>query len=442
MCDTMVALANSTADGSVIFAKNSDREPNEAHYLTLIPHAQHQPQDTVKCTYIEIPQVAETNAILLAKPFWIWGAEMGANEHGVVIGNEALFSKVPVNKGPGLIGMDYLRLALERASNARMALDIIVQLLAIYNQAGNCGFQHSMYYHNSYLIADTSEAWVLETVGKQWAAEKVESIRTISNLITIGRHWDLASEGLVDQAVERGWCKDRHDFDFSRCYSDAIYTRFGQGRKRQCRTTQLLAAGPGKVDLRAAMSILRDHGENGGSDWTPAKSIASVNVCMHAGFGPIRINQTTGSMVSHIKPGSISHWFTGTSAPCTGVFKPVWIDGGLPEQGLIPSGHFDPDSSWWRHELLHRATLRDYAHRMDVFQGERDQLEADFIEAAGRCDFATAEERARFSEACFSRASEATQHWTQQVKSLPVSQNIPLLYANAWHKFNQTGQVD
>ena len=36
MCDTMVALGNATADGSVIFAKNSDREANEAHELVLI----------------------------------------------------------------------------------------------------------------------------------------------------------------------------------------------------------------------------------------------------------------------------------------------------------------------------------------------------------------------------------------------------------------------
>jgi len=31
MCDTIVALGNSTTDGNVLFAKNSDREPNEAH---------------------------------------------------------------------------------------------------------------------------------------------------------------------------------------------------------------------------------------------------------------------------------------------------------------------------------------------------------------------------------------------------------------------------
>lgn len=34
----------------------------------------------------------------------------------------------------------------------------------------NCGFT----YHNSFLISDRTEAWLLETSGKYWAAEKVE----------------------------------------------------------------------------------------------------------------------------------------------------------------------------------------------------------------------------------------------------------------------------
>ncbi len=108
MCDTFVALKNATADGSVIFGKNSDRDPNEAQELVLIPHAVHPEGSEVQCTYISIPQVRETHAVLLSKPFWIWGAEMGANEHGVVIGNEAVFTKVPYDKEPGLIGMDFL----------------------------------------------------------------------------------------------------------------------------------------------------------------------------------------------------------------------------------------------------------------------------------------------------------------------------------------------
>ncbi|MDF1519527.1 MAG: hypothetical protein RQ728_02550 [Brevefilum sp.] len=82
MCDTFVALGNATADGSVIFGKNSDRDPNEAHELLSIPHARHQDGEKVSCTYIKITQVKETNAVFLSKPFWILGAEMGENEHG------------------------------------------------------------------------------------------------------------------------------------------------------------------------------------------------------------------------------------------------------------------------------------------------------------------------------------------------------------------------
>ena len=119
MCDTVVATGEVTADGMTVFGKNSDREPNEAQHLAHIPAADHTPDSRVKCTYIDIPQVWHTFAVLLAKPFWMWGAEIGANEHGVVIGNEAVFTKVPYHKAGALTGMDYLRLALERAQTAR-----------------------------------------------------------------------------------------------------------------------------------------------------------------------------------------------------------------------------------------------------------------------------------------------------------------------------------
>lgn len=74
----------------------------------------------LKCTYIEIPQVKRTYEVLLAKPFWIWGCEMGVNEKGIVIGDEAIFTKIPYEKENGLIGMDLLRLALERSEDLNL----------------------------------------------------------------------------------------------------------------------------------------------------------------------------------------------------------------------------------------------------------------------------------------------------------------------------------
>lgn len=63
----------------------------------------------LQCTYIEVEQVPKTHAVILSRPSWLWGAEMGANEHGVCIGNEAVWTKEPVGEGEALLGMDLLR---------------------------------------------------------------------------------------------------------------------------------------------------------------------------------------------------------------------------------------------------------------------------------------------------------------------------------------------
>jgi hypothetical protein len=67
----------------------------------------------VKCTYIEIDQAPSTYPCILSKPDWMWGAEMGANSEGVVIGNEAVWNRLSdpkVDLVPRLLGMDLLRL--------------------------------------------------------------------------------------------------------------------------------------------------------------------------------------------------------------------------------------------------------------------------------------------------------------------------------------------
>jgi dipeptidase len=421
----------------VFFAKNSDREPNEAQALVLVPHAVHPPGSQIQLTYITIPQVPETWAVLLSKPFWMWGAEMGANERGVVIGNEAVFTRVPYERRPGLIGMDFLRLALERAATARAALEVITGLLAQYGQGGNCGLTHPLYYHNSYLIADPHEAWVLETAGREWAAEKVTGVRSISNAITIGSQWDLASDGLVDYAVRRGWCRGRADFDFGRCYSDFIYTRFSAARPRQRRTTSLLSANLSKFSLEDMFTALRDHGEASAGRWSPAGPVVGADVCMHFGAGPVRVSQTAGSMVSRLTPGVQTHWVTGSAAPCTGLFKPVWFQAGLPETGPAPTACYDAATLWWRHEALHRAVLCDFSSRLVLYRAERDALEARFREGAKAVEARPASEGVAFSARCFADAAEATQRWTAQVRAATAGRRNPLWYELAWRDVNR-----
>jgi dipeptidase len=440
MCDTFVALGNATKDGSVIFGKNSDREPNEAHELTFIPHAQHQKRSQIQCTYIEVPQVSETYAVLLSKPFWIWGAEMGANEHGVVIGNEALFTKVPYDKSPGLIGMDFLRLALERASTAEQALDVMVDLLEHYGQGGNCGLSHTMFYHNGFLIADRDQAWVFETAGKHWAAEKVMDVRSISNKISIKKEWDRASEGLEDFAFRQGWCKSHEDFDFSKCFSDIIYTKFSEGKYWHCRTMGLLEQAKGSIDLPFAMQLLRDHGTQTGEVWQPGKGLTGAEICMHASFGPIRISQTAESMISQLAPGGDTHWVTGTAAPCTSIFKPVWIDSGLPDLGPKPSATYDEATLWWRHENLHREILRDYGERIEIITDERDALEKELIQEVPKIIKKPLEARFDYTRHVFEQADQHESNWLSEIIKLPLKDRRSLFDKLAWKKFDRIAQ--
>lgn len=436
MCDTFVALGNSTADGSVVFGKNSDREPNEAHEIKIYPAADYAQGSEVQCTYISIPQAAHTAGVLLAKPFWIWGAEMGLNEHGVVIGNEALFTKVPHEKSDSLIGMDFLRLALERSTNAWEALYTITQLLETYGQAGNCGFTHAFHYHNSYLIADSKEAWVLETAGRQWAAERVKDTRSISNAATIGKTWDLASDDLVTYAMEQGWCRKRSDFHFAKCYSDFAYTTLSAAGSRHACTTRLLRENQKEINVLTAIDILRSHSAYANPKPVIDRALTGASVCMHAGAGPVRGSQSVGSMVVHLGPDLATAWVTATSAPCTGIFKPVWLDGGIPLDEPSPTGSYDSRCLWWRHEDLHRAVIQDYAARLSTFAQRRDDLEQEFFNLANQCG-QDIPSRQGLSRECFLRAEEAEQQWLEGVNATPLQKTNRFYFQSAWKQFSK-----
>lgn len=370
MCDTLVALKNSTKDGVTIFAKNSDREPNEPQALEFYPRKEHD-EEFLDCTYIRVPQVKQTYAVIISRPVWMWGAETGVNEFGLAIGNEAVFTREDKLE-KGLTGMDLLRLALERCRDSYEALMLIVKYLEQFGQGGNCGFKSKTYYHNSFIISDPREAWVLETAGKYWVAEKVKSVRSISNALTIKNKWDLASKSIVEHAVERGWCKDDRDFDFSKCYSDWFYSRFARGRERHAYTQGCLERNMGKIDVYLVKNIMRSHtlGEN----FTPAKG-SMRDICMHAG-GLARPSQTAASYVGQLFEEVPIHWFTATSTPCISVYKPVFMEAGLPDLKLTPDRFYDSNSVWWLHEKLSRRVLGSFKHYFPKICEQIESLEA------------------------------------------------------------------
>src|SRR5271166_175661 len=324
-CDTMVVLAPHTRNGATLLAKNSDRSPRECQPLFQSTRRVHPAGATVHCQYLEIPQVAEAAAVIGSRPFWLWGLEHGLNEYGVACGNEAVLTREPL-PATGLLGMDLVRLGLERSKTAREATETIGALIERYGQGGSAQYDVDFRYCGSFIIADPADAYVLESSGRQWIARRVEDRACISNRFTI----DVGSFGSPDvesNARGRGWCEGESMFDFAAAYSsrnagkdksDPLHARGRLARSRA------LVARNGRRTIREMFAILRDHGARGEmppavgtAAGDPASRNDSPTLCMHGA-----VSGTTASMIAELPaPGAdtIPVMWASLAAPCTSV---------------------------------------------------------------------------------------------------------------------------
>jgi dipeptidase len=190
----------------------------------------------------------------------------------------------------------------------------------------------------------------------------------------------------------------------------------------------------GAVGPEPALKILRDHGPQ--EAYLPGGHLLQDRLCSHAGNKLTRDSaQTTASFVAHLEPKQQTFWATGTSAPCTGVFKPVWIsDSGLPDIGPSPGAVYDARCLWWLHENLHRLVIEDYEHRVAVYKQERDALEGKFLKQAAGADL---ENRWEISRAAFAEARQATLEWIKQVGESAVSRRETFVFRRYWEKQNR-----
>ncbi len=421
MCDTFVV--SSPGSGPVIFGKNSDREPNEAQAIERVPARDYDLKNNprLKTTYIEIPQVEHTNEILISRPFHMWGAEMGVNEHGLTIGNEAVFTKIPIQKkDDGLTGMDLLRLALERTSKAESALELITTLLEKHGQDACGGYQdRKFYYHNSFIIADREKAYVLETADRFWVAREVEGHASISNGLTIGEDFSLSSANLTEQARKAGYLKPGKTMNFAKVFSDGFYTRMsGCGYRQKSSYTQA-GAKADSMTAREAMRILRSHGQYDGKKGFHPSKPGMKSLCLHAS-GITAPSQTTGSMVVQIEERPVV-WLTGTAAPCLSIFKPFFFGhSNLQSPDWIIPGATPDDSLWWKHERMHRAVLSNFMKHAPDIQARRDALEYEFISRLPDRD-QPADAVEQYSNRCLNRGRDMLMQQLERLKVDPVS---------------------
>lgn len=72
---------------------------------------------------------------------------------------------------------ELFRLALERAKTAKLAVEIIGNLIENYGQGGPCfhaSANFSYGYDNSFLVVDADEAWSIETCDRVWVAKQIK----------------------------------------------------------------------------------------------------------------------------------------------------------------------------------------------------------------------------------------------------------------------------
>jgi secernin len=322
MCDTLCAIGG----GRTLFGKNSDRPVAESQVVE--PYAARRPGGRLRTQYVELDD-SGAYALVGSRPTWLWGLEHGVNERRVAIGNEKVWTvDDPHGAEPALIGMDLVRLGLERGATADEAFDTITALLETHGQGGSGEQDPPDPYWSSFLIADPHGAWVLETSGRTWAARPVEDGAAISNRITLGTDWTRASGDVSPGA------------DFDRWRNPHTPTGIADHRlaaTRQCIATGAAALGPADV-----VAALRHHGErpwgapgSDPADVSPPPSDvhedwSGVTVCLH-----VRGYQVTNASIVAELPtdlGAAPRAWVAVGSPCASVYMPVFPPAGVPPE--------------------------------------------------------------------------------------------------------------
>jgi secernin len=380
-CDTMVALGSVTNNQQTIFAKNSDRPADECQPLLLKDRVDHPKGIEARCQFVSFPEVETTFRHVGSQPYWCWGYEHGFNEHQVVIGNEALGSKLdPATEGK-LIGMEILRLGLERGRTASEATTVMTDLISRYGQGKFENDANVRTYDNGFIVADPREAFVIETAGHEWAVKQVEGALGISNVYSVEADATRLSTGAESFARQQGWVKS-HDFNFADAYSKSERV-VGSGAMRRGRSCALLSQRKGEIDAKTMIAILSDHsnGENPREEFQA--SIGSPpSICVHSnedGSG-----NTAASLVADLcDDGSrLPVYWCSMYSPCLGIFLPMFIEGRIPAALSMGGGEPGDESPWWLFHKLSRLAREMPEDRIPIVRDQWRGLQSSLFECA------------------------------------------------------------
>jgi len=384
-CSTMIAMGTNVKDGSIIFGKNSDRPLNEAQPLIYYPAVDYEENSFVECSFIRIPQVKHTNACIGSRPYVFFGFEHGVNEHGLMIGNEQVSGKEIPERRWGLIGMDILRLALERTSTAQEAVELMGNLLETYGTGGDPSVRISSFNAN-YIVADPSEAYIFESHQRSWVAKKISNVGYISNCYSIQEEYTFIGKNVIEEAVLKGWVHEDQKFNPAKAFTvdDCLYGE-AEGFLRYNRLGKIMT----KSELftpKMMMSNLKDHydGETYGKLLYSPVAAKIPCICCHP--GGLRGCATAASVVTVLRkdvPNELKFTYWGSMAPpCCSIFRPFYNVGEIPKGLSDAHSLYSEEQQWWIFIELERYIALNYEKFAPKVRAGFDQLENEFLEEA------------------------------------------------------------
>ncbi len=422
-CTNILVTKGASKDASVIIAYSVDGEFHPR--LEHAPAADHKPGEPCELkgwdgvVRLRIPQVAHTYA---------FSGIM--NEHQLAIGETTFDGRAELQNGKG--GLEYwdlMDLALQRARTAREAIRVMTSLVAEFGYAST---------GESFSIADTKEAWILEMIGPgeggkgaHWVALRVPDgmISAHANRSRIGGfplndpENCLYSPEVIAFATQKGYFNPKTDGPFrfceAYCPATAQELRYTESRvwsifRRAapsldlsldyCHGIQgakpypLWIKADRKLGVQDVMALMRDHYEGTPLDMTQGLDAGPFGSPLRArpmGFQvddasytwerPISAQQTGCSFVAQARaflPDPVGGllWY-GVDDTYTSCYFPLYagISAVPPSFARGELKKFSWDSAWWVFNLVANYAQLRFSHMSKDILKVQQELEGNFF---------------------------------------------------------------
>lgn len=422
-CTNLLVTKGASEDGSVMITYTCDAEFHP--HLEYTAAADYEPDDFLEITEWsgkvqgKIKQVPHTYAVVGMM-----------NEHQLTISETTFDGREELQDSTGLLHYwDLMELALRRAKTAREAVEVITDLVAEY------GYRST---GESFSIADTKEAWILEMIGPGpagdgaiWVAVKIPDgyISCHANKARIGEfplddpENCLYSDNVISFAQEKGYYDPNSGEPFRFCetycpstpknqrYAGArVWSTFRRAAPSKNFSPDYHRAVEGakpyplwikpdkKLSVPDVFALMRDHYE--GTDYDMTKGIDAgpygtpnrwrpmhwmVDSIEHAWERPISTQQTAFSFVSQSRswlPDPIGGvlWYS-LDDTYTSCYVPLYcgIDT-VPKSFTVGSiKKFSWDSAWWVFNFVANFANLKYSYMLPEIQAVQSDIEETFL---------------------------------------------------------------